>query len=154
MLRFLLWLIVSLTCVVPVAGQFAEHTWSIGGGDGRTRTGIRFDFNTSQPPDYSGIRSPLDLQENNTIISDGATGEVIIYSDGQQVVDAAHQPMPDGIGLRGTPSNMYGTSVVLDPAGCRTYYLFYGEDETATPPRSLYFARIDLDLPGNGRRRM
>ena len=78
------------------------------------------------------------MQENNIIISDGASGEVIFYSDGQQVVDASHGIMPNGATLGGTPSIMYGASVVYDPAGCRIYYLSYGEDQTANPPRTLY----------------
>ncbi|MBB4080212.1 gliding motility-associated-like protein [Lewinella aquimaris] len=96
------------------------------------------------------MRFPLQLQENNIIISEGSTGDVIFYSDGQRVIDGSHRIMPNGSGLGGTPSNMYGTSVVYDPAGCRSYYLFYGEDETIAPPRTLFYTKIDLDLPGNG----
>ena len=134
----------------PVFAQLAEHTWFLGGGANDVRTGLRFNFNTNEPEPYNDVRFPLQLQENNMIISSDATGEVIFYSDGQRVVDGSHRVMPSGGNLGGTPSTMYGTSVVYDPTGCRTYFLFYGEDERASSPRKLYYSKIDLELPGNG----
>ena len=151
MKRFLPLICVVLCLAIhPLQAQLAEHTWFVGGGADGVRTGLRFDYDTKEPSDFSGIRHPLYLQENNIIISNNATGDIVFYSDGQQVVDASHEVMPNGSGLSGTPSNMYGTSVVYDPAGCRTYYLFYGEDQTASPPRKLFYSKINLDLPGNG----
>ena len=149
-MKFLLFYFALVLSTGVALAQFDQHTWFIGDDTPLTQTGLRFGLDDNQPQDYSGIRYPLKLNENNMIVSDGASGEVIFYTDGLQIVDASHRIMPNGSDLGGTPSNNYGTSVVYDPAGCRTYYLFSGEDETFPAPRALYYSKIDMDLPGNG----
>ena len=57
--------------------QLDKNTWFFGGAIENTRPGIQFDFTTNQPSQYNEVRYPLDLSENNVIISNSSTGEVI-----------------------------------------------------------------------------
>lgn len=132
--------------------QYAEHIWYFGGSiDGLSiTTGLQFSQIDSSLSNFNNIRFPLNLQENNIMLTDDQTGDIRFYSDGQQIIDASHSPMPNGRDLFGTPSTMYGTAIVYDPNGCNRYIIFYGEDENASPPRQVYYSIVDLDLPGNG----
>ena len=131
-------------------GQLERHTWFFGGGNSNTQPGIQFDFDTNQPSQYNQVRYPLNLQENNIIVSNSNTGDVTFYSDGQIVVDGTHDPMPNGMGLGGSPSAMYGTAVVFDPSGCNRYFMITVQSEDDAIPRKINYSAIDLNLPGNG----
>jgi hypothetical protein len=147
-----LWLcfLLVLGNTTTLFSQFEEHTWFFGGGN-LDRPGILFDQNTNVPAPYNNVRFGLNLTENNILVASPNTGTVQFYSDGERVVDGTHQVMPNGDNLSGTPSTMYGTAVVLDPSGCgERFLLFYGEDETASPPRQLFYSTVDMSMPGNG----
>ena len=134
-----------------LCAQLEESIWFFGGLDNGTRAGIRFEGPNLQATPYNDVRHPLNLQENNIIITNPTTADVIFYSDGSTVVDATHQPMPNGENLSGMTSTMYGTAVVYDPTVCNRYYLFYTQQfDNTNPPRRLYYSVVDLDLAGNG----
>lgn len=145
-----------LTVVVLISStsfsfsQIDKHTWFFGNGSGNSRPGIRFDFSTNQPSKFNEVRYPLGLQENNIIVSDPSTGEVIFYSDGQIVVDGSHSPMPNGTNLEGSPSSMYGTAIVFDPSSCDRYFMISVQSEDDSYPRKIFYSTIDLNLIGNG----
>jgi len=154
-MKFSIHIAVVITFLVLVSNlihaQLEENTWFFGGGEGvNSRAGIRFDFDSNEPSQYNEVRYPLGLQENNIIVSNPATGDVIFYSDGQLVIDATNTPMPNGIDLNGSSSTMYGTAVVFDPSGCDRYFLISGESGADPAPRKIYYSVIDLSLPGNG----
>ena len=138
-----------ILCATHLGAQQEESIWFFGGDRESSRAGIRFTEDGVE--DYSDIRFPLDLQENNIIVTDPASGELIFYSNGQSIVDRGHTPMPDrGRSLNGGPSNVYGTVVIADPADCERYIIIYGDDETNSPPRRVYSSTVDLSLTGNG----
>ncbi|PHI20692.1 hypothetical protein CEQ90_06480 [Lewinellaceae bacterium SD302] len=138
-----------LLCASTIHAQPEEVTWFFGGLNGIT-TGLQFSSPDYDPIPYNGVRFPLALQENNIIVANQSTGAIQFYSDGQRLADASHNITPNGNGLAGTPSAMYGTSAVLDPASCSGYLLFYQDDENVSAPRQVYYSLIDLDLAGNG----
>ena len=144
----LLSLILFLTGVLQ--SQADQKTWFFGGGTNDVTTGLRFTGPDNVPLPYNDVRFPLNMQENNVIVTDPGSGVVQFYSDGLSVIDRSNQVMPNGGDLSGGPSSMYGTSIVFDPAGCNRYYLFYCQAETNPPPREAYYSVLDLDLPGNG----
>ncbi len=137
--------------LVPATyGQLEEHTWFLGGPQDNTQAGIRFDFNTNEPSPYNEVRYRLGMQENNIIVSNPSSGATIFYSDGRVVIDATHTPMPNGTDLSGSPSAMYGTAIVFDPAGCDRYYLITVQSEDDAVPRKIFYSAIDLGMAGNG----
>lgn len=149
MKSFVLSLLLSLTAIAA-QGQSGEDIWFFGGRFNSCTAGLRFNSVAGTVSDYSGVRFPLDLQENNITVTNPQTGEVIFYSDGNRVVDQSNNVMPGGENLAGSPSTMYGTAVVRDPANCDRYLLIYGEDENDNPPRKIFYSTIDLSLAGNG----
>jgi len=142
--------IINIALPDVIHGQLDNHTWFFGGGNSATRAGIQFNFSTNQPVPYNEIRYPLGLQENNIIITNPTDGAVVLYSDGQEVIDATHNPMPNGSNLNGSPSAMYGTAIVFDPSDCNQYFMITVQSEFDPAPRRIYYSVIDLDLPGNG----
>lgn len=144
-----------LFSTVQVFGQLEKHTWFFGGKTANQQSfevlsGMKFDLETNAVSQYNDIRYNLDLKENNIIISNPSTGQLLFYSDGRTVVDRSHQPMPQGQNLSGSSSTMYGTAVVFDPDFCNRYYLFSVESQDNAPPRQIFYSIVDLDLPGNG----
>lgn len=133
-----------------MCAQLEESTWFLGGPNDVVQVGMKFAGADNAPVPFNDTRYPLNLQENNIMVADGISGDIKFYSDGLQVIDNSHQPMPNGADLSGTFSSMYGISAVLDPSSCNRYYLFYSEDEEGSPPEQLYYSIIDMDLIGNG----
>ncbi len=134
-----------------INAQLEEHTWYFGGNGASTNTvGLRFDQATTIPAPLNNERFPLELQENNVMVTNPSTGAVVMYSDGQNVVDASHNLMPNGTGLSGSASSMYGTVIVFDPSDCDRYYLVYVEAEEDAPDRKIYYSAVDMTLTGNG----
>ncbi len=148
--RYILITIIYFSIHQFAFAQLEQNTWFFGGGLFDTQAGIRFDFVTNEPTQYNEVRYPLKLQENNIIVSNPSTGEVVFYSDGQLVIDATHQPMPDGTDLSGNPSTLYGTAVVFDPSGCDRYFIITVQSENAAVPRKIFYSAVDLAMPGNG----
>jgi len=145
----LIFLCFSVTSQVAFT-QLEENTWFFGGGTQNTQPGIQFDFTTNEPSQYNEVRYPMGLQENNIIVSNPSNGDVQFYSNGQLVIDATHSPMPNGMDLNGSPSTMYGTSVMFDPSGCNRYFIVTVQSEDDAVPRRIYYSAIDLSMPGNG----
>ena len=61
-----------LLCSTPLCAEFDEHTWFLGDDTPSARTGIRFGLTDNQPRNFSGVRFPLKLNENNMMVSDGS----------------------------------------------------------------------------------
>ncbi len=127
-----------------------EHTWFFGGGNENAQPGIRFDFATNQPYPFNEVRNPINLIENNIIISNPSNGEIRFYSDGKTIIDASHIAMPNGNELNGSNSSMYGTAVVLDPSRCNGYYVISVQGEDDAIPRKIFYSAVDMNSPGNG----
>src|SRR6188768_2267583 len=81
----------ALTLPAWVTAQdFSGYNWYFGGGN----TGIRFSRSTDAPSVVTN-KFPLGIG-GSAVATDPTTGNLIFYSDGEQIIDASHQLMLNG----------------------------------------------------------
>lgn len=107
--------IVIFILVAPILlfGQGEANNWFFGNGAG-------LNFNSSTPTPISGS---LSTYEGCSSFSD-KNGNLLFYSDGSTVWNKNHQPMPNGIGLKGHPSSTQSAMIIPKPLSNNLYYIF------------------------------
>ena len=80
-------------------------------------------------------------REGVATICDGATGDLLFYTEGSTIWNAKHQIMPNGTGLQGDPSSSQSGVVVPFPGHPGQYYLF-----TTMTDKGFRYNLIDMAL--------
>lgn len=80
-------------------------------------------------------------REGVATICDGATGDLLFYTEGSTVWNAKHEVMPDGTGLLGDPSSSQSAVVVPFPGHPGQYYLF-----TTMTGKGFRYNLVDMAL--------
>ncbi|RFP64706.1 T9SS C-terminal target domain-containing protein [Hymenobacter lapidiphilus] len=135
--HFLLCVCLSFLSSVPTYAQKETTTWYFGRNAG-------FDFSQG---------SPVSIEQNGltrlgigiVVQSDPQTGQLLFYSDGEQVWNRNHQLMPHGQQLRGFFFLPQGVLAVPVPGQARQYYLFTMQSSQLTPA-TLSYSRLDMGL--------
>lgn len=124
--------VVLLLWIIPAQAQLEFSQWYFGNGGG-------IDFSSGKAVvRHSGS---LYTDEGCASISDHK-GRLLFYSDGINVYDKSHQPMPNGYGLRGDVSATQSALIVPDPGNIDLYYLFtIGEK---ADEKGLRYSVIDM----------
>ncbi len=144
MVFLLLWLLFHR---VPTHAQREADNWYFG-----QQTG--FSFRAGSPP------TPIMDGKLSTIYacataSDPTTGQLLFYSNAEQIWNRAHQLMPNGDALRGTNFTTQGALIVPMPGDEQRYYLFTlrqrvrGNGSINDPKDSkLFYSVVDMRLAG------
>lgn len=83
------------------------------------------DFNSGIPlPNLNGQVRTI---EGSATISD-ANGDLLFYTEGTTVWNRNHEVMPNGFGLKGSPSSSQTALIVPNPSNADIYYLFTTDD--------------------------
>lgn len=134
---------ISLACCIlfglflPSVAQNQFSNWYFG-----DKAGLNF---SSVPPTILTNGSLSNL-EGTATISD-ASGNILLYSDGQSLWNKQHQVTPNGSSLNGHPSATQGSVLVQQPGSSTIYYLVStGAVEQGTI--SVYYSIIDITLDG------
>ncbi len=138
--------IVLLFFYCTVNGQGADRFWMFGHQNG-------LDFATS-PPTF--FQSNMESVEGCAVISD-ASGNLLFYSNGNEIWNAAGNIMPNGSGILGNGpsyaglpgSAAQGVIIVQHPGNDDQYYLFTldaTEDISSLYPGYLRYSIIDMSL--------
>jgi len=109
------------------------------------------DFSSGVP--VSVNNSAMSQEEGSTTVSD-ANGQLLFYTNGQQIWNRNHVQMPNGFGLLGHQSSSQ-TLVVRKPGSAVEYYVFAVSCEVAQYGPSSFggvsYSLVDLSLDaGNG----
>jgi hypothetical protein len=80
------------------------------------------------------------------VASDPATGQLLFYSNAEQVWNRFHQRMPNGDGLRGSTYVNQGALIVPVPGQARRYYLFTLRQPVQDRACRLYYSVVDTEL--------
>jgi len=102
------------------------------------------DFNGAVPVSISN--GQLQTSEGCASICDGATGELLFYTDGVSVWDSTHTPMLNGTGLMGHLSSSQSAVIVPKPGSTTLYYIFTVDVQGG--PFGLRYSIIDMTQNG------
>jgi hypothetical protein len=121
-------------------GQKEANVWYFGDYFG-------LDFNTNEPLPLNN--SQMNSFSGSAVISDRVSGELLFYSNGENVWNRSHQIMNNGSGIIGSSDNA-GIFIVPAPLKENIYYLFTTSDFVGNNYNSnIYYSMIDMNL-GNG----
>jgi len=113
-------LIVSLNVIaLTVSAQGQSDNWYFG-----TNAGVN--FGSCIPTKL--LDGQMNTDEGVATISD-ATGNLLLYSDGQRVWDRQHSIMPNGFGLFGDPSSTHSAVIVPQPGNDSIFFVFTVDNE-------------------------
>lgn len=99
------------------------------------------DFNSCDPVALTdGALSQL---EGCATIAD-TNGNLLFYTDGVTVYNAAHNIMPNGTGLYGSPSSSQSAIIVPHPANTSLYYIFTVANNAG--PNGLAYSVVNMGL--------
>lgn len=130
-------LFVSLCMPLGLKAQKEINRWYFGYNAG-------INFNTS--PASVLTDGQTYTREGVATICDGATGNLLFYTEGSVVWNAHHAIMPNGAGLQGDPSSVESGVAVPFPGHPKQYYLF-----TTAEFKGFRYSIVDMTLDnGNG----
>lgn len=101
------------------------------------------DFNSGAP--IAITDGQLDTVEGCVTISN-SSGDLLFYSDGNNVWDKNHNVMPNGTGLLGDPSSTQSGIIIPKPGNPNIYYIFTVDDVAGD--NGLRYSEVDLSLNG------
>ncbi|MBS1665510.1 MAG: gliding motility-associated C-terminal domain-containing protein [Bacteroidetes bacterium] len=107
--------------------------------------GAGIDFTTGSA--RIDVSSQMIASEGSSTMSDEA-GNLLFYSNGEQVWNRNHTLMPNGTAILGDVSSTQSTLIVPLPGNSSIYYLFSGFGETIHPNSGLYYNIVDMTLDG------
>ncbi len=136
-------LLLILTRVWECTGQPRHYHWYFGFNAG-------LDFSSGAPVGVNN--GALSTDEGVASIAD-ANGQLLFYTNGQNVFNAAHQSMPNGTGLAGSFTTAQSAIIVPFPADPFRYYIFTQAPQagaTASGPGfgGLAYSAVDMALAG------
>lgn len=124
---------------LPLAAQ-AQHEadkWYFG-------SGAAIDFTPGAPTVIAS--SAMNPTEGCAVISDGASGNLLFYTDGASVWNNTHALMPNGTGLYGGSSSTQAAIIVPQPGNDSIYFIFT-TDETGNA-NGLCYSTVNMNLQG------
>lgn len=130
----LLFLLCSMYCVQ--SQSLTQKNWYFGNGT----QGIQFGRPDFEP---SLINKPALGTGGSAIATDANTGNLLFYTDGQEVYDVTNTPMPNS-GLGGNTNTNQPALITPVPGAPNQYYIF-----TRTLGGAIEQAIVQTDAPGN-----
>lgn len=142
----LLWLLLSVVAIQSAWAQHEADTWYFG-----DRTGFSFRGGEAQPL----LDGQLRTNAACAVVSAGPTGQLLFYTNAEQVWNRTHRLMPGGSGLRGSQQVTQGCLIVPVPGDATKYYLFTLLQQLQAGPAGLIggssqlaYSRVDMQLDG------
>lgn len=109
------------------------------------KAGLNF---KTDPPTVLYDGQVNDLLARSCTISD-ESGNLLFYTDGQNVWNKHHQVMPNGSGLSPDPDYLDMPSVIVpDPRDSKLYYIFTSDQLDGPSPSGLHYAVVDISGDG------
>ena len=136
-----LWILLILSSISShVHAQKQAANWYFG-----ENAGIRFEGCDQNPSAISD--GALNTKEGSTSISD-KDGNLLFYTNGEEVYDKNNNTMPGGTGLHGDKSSTQSAIIVPKPADPNIYYIFTVGTVVDTPNEGFEYSVVDMSLNG------
>ncbi len=127
--------------VQMLPAQFTTTKWFIG--DEPSNAGMTFYSEVGDPTPQNN-RVSLDMSESNVMLIE--TAVITMHSNGEKILNALTEEMPNGSDLKGNASSMYGSTIVAHPNFCYRYYVFYTQASEDPPPRKIFYSIVDQNI--------
>jgi hypothetical protein len=137
-LAILFWVFIGVHTPGTLYAQRENNIWYFGNQAGVT-------FSSGSPVAISN--SMLSSYEACASISDAA-GNLVMYSNGENVWDANHQLMPNGSNLGGHTSASQGVLLLKHPGNATQYFIFIVDAIDNNLVGGLRYSVVDMSLRG------
>jgi hypothetical protein len=124
------------------AQDLTRHNWYFG----NSNNGIRFSRSDNSVTLITN-KAPLGIG-GSAVATDPVNGNLLFYSDGVNVYDITHNPMPNGTGLAGNPAGNQAVAVAKVPGSTSQYYVFTNTASGAAGG-TVSYSIVDMSLFGN-----
>ena len=129
-----------LFCTLTSNAQRQAANWYFG-----NNAGINFDDSNNVTALTDGA---LFTEEGCTSISDD-DGNLLFYTNGENVYNRNHQVMPNGFNLNGNQSSTQSAIIIPKPQNSDIYYIFTVDTEfNGDPDEGFQWSEIDMSLDG------
>ncbi|OFY99891.1 MAG: hypothetical protein A3K10_05915, partial [Bacteroidetes bacterium RIFCSPLOWO2_12_FULL_31_6] len=112
--------------------------WFFGG-----QAGINFTSGTA----VADTNGQLVAYAGTSSISDTA-GNLLMYTEGQNIWNKNHQIMPNGTGLFGLGTPTQGSVIIPKPLNDNIYYIFTCDGTESLPDKGVRYSVVDMTLNG------
>lgn len=131
---FTIFLVFAICCVRAQRG----NTWFFG-----KRAGLS--FNTAPPTPL--LDGQINTLEGNSTISD-ENGDFLFYTNGETIFNRDHDPMLNGLGLKGHISSFQAAVIVPRPGNKNIYYVFTSDALENSFANGYNYHVVDMTLDG------
>lgn len=115
-------LLILLTLEVSYAQNFSGHNWYFG----NSNLAIRFG-RSDNAASLTTNKANLSGTGGSAVATNPVNGNLLFYTDGVNVYDVTHTPMPGGTGLPGDPASNQAVVVAKVPGSSTEYYVIMRE---------------------------
>ncbi|WP_289044968.1 T9SS type B sorting domain-containing protein [uncultured Olleya sp.] len=134
-----IFLVLILLCSFILQAQNEAANWYFG-----DNAGIQFNTNTNAVTALTD--GQLATEEGCTSISD-SDGNLLFYTNGENVFDKQHNIMQNGTGLLGNQSSTQSAIIIPKPQDDEIYYIFTQDTEfLSTPDNGFNYSIVDMSL--------
>ncbi len=124
------------------AQDYASHNWYFG----NNNLGIRFNRSDNAPSLV--VNNATSTPGGAAVATNSVNGNLLFYSDGQNIYDASHQVMFGATPLGGNPNGNQAVAIAKVPGEANQYYVFVNTADGTTPGAVNYFT-VDMSRTGN-----
>lgn len=132
---------VFITCFLLsgfLAGAQQGNIWYFGNYAG-------VNFNTNPPSNLDG--NAINTLEGTSVMCDDK-GDLLFYTDGVIVYNRNHEPMPNGVNLKGHRSSYQSSIIVPKPGDKNIYYIFTCDAWEQDGAAGYCYSEVDMRLDG------
>src|SRR5258706_6011900 len=133
----------GLVSTVTFSQNLSQQNWY----SGNSTNGIRFNRANNTPSIVTNKAVPFGTG-GSAVASDPSTGNLLFYTDGNTVYDAAHLAMPNGSGLNALSSANQPVAICAVPGQPNKYFVFTN-NTNFTAGGSISVSIVDMALFGN-----
>jgi len=126
----------------PGQVNYSEYNWLFGNSTSTitfNKSDARAQLDTIQATPYG--------TGGGAVITDPTTGDLIFYTDGQNIYDVNHQILPNGAGLSADITINQAAVIYPFSYSVGQYYIFTNPGSTG--PNEIQYTIVDKNLPGN-----
>ncbi len=142
----LLWSFLSFLVLLPslsIAQSYSGYNWYFGG----SQFGIRFSRSDGSATLVTN-QAPAFGNGGSAVASDAANGDLLFYTDGNNIYDRTHTVMPNGTGLGANTAGNQPVAIAKVPGQDNQYYVFTNS-ANGIAAGSISYRIVDMSLGGN-----